>query len=143
MNKDLINLDIKDIAESIHNSPDQSSAERERKLKDCSTLKLSLSNLKKRSISKIWDDNEENINTENFHDKINDYSAQVRVMNKKKFNSNNKKSIWGLQEEKKQNIYEIPRYKTQSQSIIFEESDTSESTDNFVTSYQRYREKKK
>lgn len=102
-----------------------------------------MSNLKKRSISKIWDDNEENINTENFHDKINDYSAQVRVMNKKKFNSNNKKSIWGLQEEKKQNIYEIPRYKTQSQSIIFEESDTSESTDNFVTSYQRYREKKK
>ena len=136
-NKELINLDIKDISESFNNTPENN--KRSSRIEKGSTLKLSISKLNMNHDSGRKDDSE-NRNMNNIYEKVQDYSARVREINKKKFKPSKNLTTENTEDSTKLNIYEIPRPKAQD-FIPEEDSKLSKSTENFITSYQEYREK--
>ncbi|CAI2360448.1 unnamed protein product [Moneuplotes crassus] len=73
--------------------------------------------------------NDENKNSMNTREKVMDYSEKVREMNKKETLLNSKPSYYSKQ-----------RSCNSESAYSIEKSGLSDSTDNFVTSYQKYRE---
>lgn len=126
-NRGLRHLDLKNTTESFYYALREKVTERDSNDDSYPQLKISFTKFvqERGSSSKKEDDNEENINTNNFHERVNDYSARVRLFNKERV-----KSVKKIQPQEPKTKLELYKIKPAKQnSAVEEESEISELTD--------------